>query len=40
MKNGKWTIGFIDLSETLKLLIGKHHGECLKTQKLCQNNKK
>lgn len=24
MKNGKWTIGFIGLSETIKILIGKH----------------
>jgi len=33
MKNGKWTFGFIGLSETLKLLIGKHNGESRKAQK-------
>ncbi|GAA0728528.1 anaerobic ribonucleoside triphosphate reductase [Clostridium malenominatum] len=27
LKQGTWTIGFIGLAETLKALIGKHHGE-------------
>ena len=34
MKNGTWAIGFIGLAETLKLLVGKHHGESEKAQKL------
>lgn len=34
MKNGTWGIGFIGLAETLKLLIGKHHGESIEAQEL------
>jgi len=32
MENEQWTIDFIGLSETLKFLIGKHHGESSKVQ--------
>lgn len=34
MKNGTWGIGFIGLAETLKALIGKHHGESEEAQQL------
>ena len=34
LKHGSLTIGFIGLAETLKALIGKHHGEDKKAQKL------
>ncbi len=34
LKNGTLTIGFIGLAETLKALIGKHHGESAEAQKL------
>ena len=34
LKNGTLTIGFIGLAETLKALIGKHHGESKEAQKL------
>lgn len=34
LKNGTLTIGFIGLAETLKALIGKHHGESEKARKL------
>ena len=34
LKHGSLTIGFIGLAETLKALIGKHHGESLEAQKL------
>lgn len=34
MKNGTWGIGFIGLAETLKALIGKHHGESKEAQEL------
>jgi ribonucleoside-triphosphate reductase (formate) len=34
IKNGTLTIGFIGLAECLKVLIGKHHGECEFSQKL------
>ena len=34
IKHGTLTIGFIGLAETLKALIGKHHGESEEAQKL------
>ncbi len=34
LKHGSLTIGFIGLAETLKALIGEHHGESEKAQKL------
>ncbi len=34
LKHGSLTIGFIGLAETLKALIGEHHGESDKAQKL------
>ena len=34
LKHGSLTIGFIGLAETLKALIGKHHGESAEAQKL------
>ncbi len=34
LKHGTLTIGFIGLAETLKALVGKHHGESEKAQKL------
>lgn len=34
LKNGTLTVGFIGLAETLKALIGKHHGESAEAQKL------
>lgn len=34
LKHGSLTIGFIGLAETLKALIGKHHGESEEAQKL------
>ena len=34
LKHGTLTIGFIGLAETLKALIGEHHGESKKAQKL------
>lgn len=34
IKIGTWAIGFIDLAEILKFLIGKLHGESDKSQKL------
>ncbi len=34
LKNGTLTFGFIGLAETLKALIGEHHGESAKAQKL------
>ncbi len=34
LKHGSLTIGFIGLAETLKALIGKHHGEDEEAQKL------
>ena len=34
LKHGTLTIGFIGLAETLKALIGEHHGESDKAQKL------
>ncbi len=34
LKNGTLTLGFIGLAETLKALIGKHHGESAEAQKL------
>lgn len=34
VKHGTLTIGFIGLAETLKALIGKHHGESEEAQKL------
>ena len=34
LKHGSLTIGFIGLAETLKALIGKHHGEDKEAQKL------
>lgn len=34
LKHGSLTIGFIGLAETLKALIGKHHGESDEAQKL------
>ena len=34
LKHGSLTIGFIGLAETLKALIGEHHGESSKAQKL------
>lgn len=34
LKHGSLTIGFIGLAETLKALIGEHHGESAKAQKL------
>ena len=34
LKHGSLTIGFIGLAETLKALIGKHHGESKEAQKL------
>jgi ribonucleoside-triphosphate reductase len=34
LKHGSLTIGFIGLAETLKALIGKHHGESADAQKL------
>ncbi len=34
LKHGTLTIGFIGLAETLKALIGEHHGESEKAQKL------
>ena len=34
LKHGTLTIGFIGLAETLKALIGEHHGESAKAQKL------
>ncbi|MDD3241985.1 MAG: anaerobic ribonucleoside triphosphate reductase [Bacilli bacterium] len=34
LKNGTLTIGFIGLAECLKALIGEHHGESAKAQKL------
>ena len=34
LKHGTLTIGFIGLAETLKALIGKHHGESKEAQKL------
>jgi len=34
LKHGSLTIGFIGLAETLKALIGKHHGESVEAQKL------
>ena len=34
MLNGTWGIGFIGLAETLRLLVGKHHGESEQAQEL------
>lgn len=34
IKHGTLTVGFIGLAETLKALVGKHHGECDESQKL------
>ena len=34
LKHGTLSIGFIGLAETLKALVGEHHGESDKTQKL------
>jgi ribonucleoside-triphosphate reductase len=34
LKQGTWSIGFIGLAETLKLLTGKHHGESKEAQEL------
>lgn len=34
LKHGTLTVGFIGLAETLKALIGKHHGESEEAQKL------
>ena len=34
LKNGTLTFGFIGLAETLKALVGEHHGESKKAQKL------
>ncbi len=34
LKNGTLTVGFIGLAETLKALIGKHHGESKKAEQL------
>lgn len=34
LKHGSLTLGFIGLAETLKALIGKHHGESKEAQKL------
>lgn len=34
LKQGTWGIGFIGLSETLKALIGEHHGESERARKL------
>ncbi|MBB6217159.1 ribonucleoside-triphosphate reductase [Anaerosolibacter carboniphilus] len=34
IKHGTLTVGFIGLAETLKALIGKHHGESQKAQEL------
>ena len=34
LKHGSLTLGFIGLAETLKALIGEHHGESKKAQKL------
>lgn len=34
LRHGTLTIGFIGLAETLKALIGKHHGESAEAQKL------
>lgn len=34
IKHGTLTIGFIGLAETLKALIGKHHGESEVAQQL------
>lgn len=34
LKHGSLTLGFIGLAETLKALIGKHHGESEEAQKL------
>ena len=34
LKHGTLSIGFIGLAETLKALIGEHHGESDKAQKL------
>lgn len=34
LKHGTLSIGFIGLAETLKVLVGKHHGESEKAQKL------
>mgnify|MGYP002514291698 CR=1 FL=1 len=34
LKHGSLTLGFIGLAETLKALIGEHHGESEKAQKL------
>ena len=34
LKHGSLTVGFIGLAETLKALIGEHHGESAKAQKL------
>ena len=36
LKHGTLAIGFIGLAETLKALIGEHHGESAKAQKLGQ----
>lgn len=34
LRHGNLTVGFIGLAETLKALIGKHHGESAEAQKL------
>ena len=34
LKHGSLTFGFIGLAESLKALVGKHHGEDMKSQKL------
>ena len=34
LKHGTLTVGFIGLAETLKALIGFHHGESQEAQKL------
>ena len=34
LRHGTLTVGFIGLAETLKALIGKHHGESAEAQKL------
>ena len=34
IKHGTLTVGFIGLAETLKALVGAHHGESEKAQKL------
>ena len=34
LKHGTLTVGFIGIAETLKALIGKHHGESAEAQKL------